>query len=59
MQVAEITLSSILTDVSSVFQAMIGFVTSICTTIVSNPLLLLGFCIPFCFAIIKLVKRLF
>lgn len=53
------TLSTVLGDVSTVFNSFIGFVSSICQTITSNPLLLLGFCIPFVFAIISLVKKLF
>ena len=55
----EITLSSVLTDVGSVFTALIGYVGDICETIVGNPLLLLGFTIPFAFAIVSFVKRLF
>ena len=53
------TLSTVLTDVGSVFTSFIGYVGSVCETIVSNPLLLLGFCVPFVFAIITLVKRMF
>ncbi len=53
------TLSSILTDIGSVFTALIGYVSNICSTIVENPLLLIGFCIPFAFAIVSFVKRLF
>ncbi len=59
MNVAEITLSSVLTDIGSVFTALIGYVGNVCQTIVNNPLLLIGFCIPFAFAIVKFVKRLF
>lgn len=59
MLIADITLSSVLTDIGSVFTALIGYVGSICETIVANPLLLVGFCIPFSFAIVKFVKRLF
>lgn len=55
----EITLQSVLTDVGSVFTALIGYVGDICETIVGNPLLLLGFTIPFAFAIVNFVKRLF
>lgn len=54
-----VTLSSVLTDIGSVFTALIGYVSNVCSTIVSNPLLLLGFCIPFAFAIVSFVKRLF
>ncbi|MGN1342154.1 MAG: hypothetical protein ACI4VL_02875 [Bacilli bacterium] len=59
MLVAEITLTSVLTDIGSVFTSLIGYVSNICETIVSNPLLLIGFCIPFAFAIVSFVKRLF
>lgn len=56
---ATVTLSSVLTDIGSVFTALIGYVGNVCTTIVSQPLLLIGFCIPFAFAIVSFVKRLF
>lgn len=59
MLIGEITLSSVLTDIGSVFTSMIGYVGSICELIVSQPLLLVGFCIPFAFAIVSFVKRLF
>lgn len=59
MLIGEITLSSVLTDIGSVFTSLIGYVSNICETIVSNPLLLIGFCIPFAFAIVSFVKRLF
>lgn len=55
----EATLSSVLENVGSVFTALIGYVGDICETIVGNPLLLLGFTIPFAFAIVSFVKRLF
>ena len=53
------TLSQLLTDVGSVFTAMIGYVSDICTAIVSSPLLLVGFAIPIAFAIVSFVRRLF
>lgn len=59
MLIGEITLSSVLTDIGSVFTSMIGYVGSVCETIVGNPLLLIGFCIPFAFAIVKFVRRMF
>lgn len=60
MLVAEaVTLSGVLESIGSVFTALIGYVSDICTTIVGNPLLLIGFCIPFAFAIVSFVKRLF
>ncbi len=59
MVVGEITLASVLTDVGSVFTSMIGYVGSVCQAIVGNPLLLIGFCIPFAFAIVHFVKKMF
>lgn len=59
MLAAELTLSTLLTDVGSVFSSFIGYVSSICEAIAGSPLLLLGFCVPFVFAIVSLVKRLF
>lgn len=59
MVIGEITLSSVLTDIGSVFTSMIGYVGSVCETIVGNPLLLIGFCIPFAFAIVHFVKKMF
>jgi hypothetical protein len=59
MVVGEITLASVLTDIGSVFTSMIGYVGSVCETIVGNPLLLIGFCIPFAFAIVHFVKKMF
>lgn len=53
------TLSTLLENVGSVFTSFTGYVGSICETIAGQPLLLLGFCVPFVFAIISLVKRLF
>ena len=59
MELLTITLESVLTDIGSVFSSLIGYVSNVCETIVGNPLLLIGFCIPFAFAIVKFVKRLF
>lgn len=59
MVVGEITLATALTDIGSVFTSMIGYVGSVCETIVGNPLLLIGFCIPFAFAIVHFVKKMF
>lgn len=55
----ETTLATVLSDVGTVFESLIGYVGDICSTIISNPLLLLGFTIPFAFAIVKFVKRMF
>ena len=55
----EVTLASVLENIGTVFTSLIGYVGDICETIVSNPILLLGFCIPFAFAIVKFVKRMF
>ncbi len=53
------TLSQLLTDMGSVFTAMIGYVGDICSAIVAQPLLLIGVAIPLAFAIVSFVKRLF
>ena len=55
----EITLQSVLTDIGTVFTSLVGYVGDVCETIVGNPILLLGFSIPFAFGIVKFVKRLF
>ncbi len=55
----ETSLSSVLENVGSVFNSMIGYVGSICNTISKNPLLLIGFCIPIAFAVVTFVKRMF
>ena len=52
------TLSDVLTNIGSVFTALIGYVGDVCETIVSQPVLLIGFCIPFAFAIVHFVKKL-
>ena len=53
------TLATVLSNIGSVFTSLIGYVGSVCETIVQQPLLLIGFCIPFAFAIVHFVKRLF
>ena len=60
MLIAEATtLASLLTSIGSVFTALIGYVSSVCETVVSEPLLLLGISIPIAFAIVTFVRRLF
>lgn len=54
-----ITLASVLESFGTVFTALIQYVGDICEIIVSNPLLLLGFAIPFTFVIVKFVKNMF
>lgn len=53
------TLSQLLTDMGSVFTALIGYVGNVCETIVSQPLLLIGIAIPLAFAVVSFVRRLF
>ena len=53
------TLSSVLTDIGSVFTALIGYVGDVCTTIVSTPVLLLSFSVGIAFVIVRFVKALF
>lgn len=55
----ETTLSTVLESIGSVFTALIGYVGNVCETIVGNPLLLIGFSIPFVFAIVSFVKKMF
>ncbi len=55
----EITLENVLTSIGTVFTSLTGYVGDVCETIVSNPILLLGFSIPFAFGIVKFVKRMF
>ena len=52
-------LSGLLTAIGSIFTALIGYVGDICSTITDQPLLLLGVAIPFAFAIVSFVRRLF
>lgn len=59
MEGATTTLTTVLSNIGSVFTSLIGYVGSVCETIVQQPLLLIGFCIPFAFAIVHFVKRLF
>ena len=53
------TLSQLLTDMGSVFTALIGYVGDVCSAIVAQPLLLIGVAIPLAFAIVSFVRRLF
>ena len=50
------TLSSILTDVGTVFTALVG---TVCTTIVNTPVLLISFCLGIGFVIVRFVKAMF
>lgn len=62
MQVADTvapTLASILTDVGSVFTALIGWVGDVCTTMVNTPVLLISFCLGIGFVIVRFVKAMF
>lgn len=53
------TLSQLLTDMGSVFTALIGYVGDVCSAIVAQPLLLIGVAIPLAFAVVSFVRRLF
>lgn len=59
MEETAITLSSVLTDIGSVFTSLTGYVGDVCEIIVANPILLVGFSIPFAFAIVSFVKKMF
>lgn len=51
------SLPTLLASVGSVFTAFIGYIGDVTDIIVSNPLLLLGVCVPFVFTVVGLVKR--
>jgi len=53
------TLANVLENIGTVFTSLVGYVGDVCSTIVNEPILLLGFSIPFAFAIVKFVKRMF
>ena len=55
----ETTLASVLENIGTVFTSLVGYVGDVCGTIVDNPILLLGFSIPFAFAIVSFVKKMF
>lgn len=55
----ETTLASVLENVGTVFTSLTGYVGDVCGIIVNNPLLLLGFSIPFAFAIVSFVRKMF
>lgn len=60
MLIAEaMTLSGLLTAVGDIFTALIGYVGDICSAITNQPVLLIGFAIPFTFAVVTFVKKLF
>lgn len=60
MLIAEATtMASLLTTIGDIFHALIGYVGDICTAITSQPVLLIGFAIPFTFAVVTFVKKLF
>lgn len=55
----EITLSSVLSDIGSVFTSLIEYVFDICEIIATNPLLLIGFCVPIAYFINKAINNWF
>ena len=56
--IAEVTLASILTDIGSVFEAAIGWVGTVSSTVTGNPLLLIGVVIGFIGVGVGLFHRL-
>ena len=52
-------LAGLLSAIGSIFTALISYVGSVCTAITDQPLLLIGVAIPFAFAIVSFVRRLF
>ena len=54
-----VTLATVLTDIGSVFTAIIGYVGDIAELIVGNPLLLIGFVFPLAMGLITFIRRRF
>lgn len=52
-------LASTLTSLGSIFTALMGFVSDVVQTIVSEPLLFIPFGISITYSIIRITKRLF
>lgn len=55
---ASVTLATVITNIGSVFEGMIGWMGSLLSFIQSNPLILIGFVISFGFVVVALIKRL-
>lgn len=53
------TLTSTLTNLGSIFTALMGYVADVVGTIVSEPLLFIPFGISITYSIIRITKRLF
>lgn len=53
------TLQELLSTIGSIFTALVGYVGDICNAIAAQPLLLIGFALPFAFAVVSFVRRLF
>lgn len=52
------SMSTVITNIGSVFTGMIGWMGSLVTFIQDNPIILIGFVIGFSFAAVALLKRL-
>ena len=59
MQVAEITLSSVLTDITSVMTSLFAGISSVMDIVMSNPILFIGVAIPIIGAVIGFTRRIF
>jgi len=53
------TLDTVLANVGTVFSSFTGYVGDVAQIIVDNPIILIGFVIPFTFTIVGFVKSLF
>lgn len=53
------TLASTLTSLGSIFTSLMGLVSKVVETIVSEPLLFIPFGISITYSVIKITKRLF
>lgn len=56
---AEVTLASVLTDITSVMTSLFAGVGNVMNIVVSNPLLFIGVAIPIIGAVIGFTRRIF
>lgn len=58
MEPATYTLASLLSDIGSVFTAVMGWLEDVGEAIVSNPILLIGIAVPLIFLGVNMFRRL-
>ena len=57
MLIGDITLSSVLTDITSIMTSLFAGVGNVIDIIMSNPILLIAVCIPFVGVVVGLARR--